>query len=341
MKNLILILFLSLFLGTASVFAQDIKAYQNYDFVAGDKIIFSDDFSDSQTGEFSTHWKLNGGQGVVNMAGDEKAFFITKYYTALSPRVKIPNYLPKEFTIEFDTWLDAAYDSNNGVIICFKNGDDCPVRITTNNSQWICENPEGRLTGELPKSVVGEDYFNKWHHVAIAVKGGQIKIYCDQYRVLVVPEVAFKATTIAVLGDASDGMNMMFKNFKLAAGGDMNLIGKAFTDGKYISHGINFDVNKSSIKPASMGEINAIAKILKDNPALKFEVGGHTDSDGDDASNMKLSEARANAVKNQLVALGIDANRLATKGYGETKPIAPNTTFEGKAENRRVEFVKM
>lgn len=134
---------------------------------------------------------------------------------------------------------------------------------------------------------------------------------------------------------------MAFKNFKLAAGGDQNLIGKAFTDGRYISHGINFDVNKAVIKPASMGEINAIANILKQNPALKIEIGGHTDSDGDDASNLKLSEARANAVKTQLVSMGIDASRLMTKGYGETKPIGDNKTAEGKTENRRVEFVKI
>lgn len=342
MKKLIQFLILATILGIGSkLYAQDIKAYQNYDFVAGDKIIFTDDLADSQTGEFGTHWKLNGGQGVVNNAGDEKAFFITKYYTALSPRVKTPNYLPKEFTIEFDTWLDAGYDSNNGIAVCLKNGDDCIVKIITNNSQWVCENPEGKINGELPKEIAVEAYFNKWHHVAIAVKGGQIKVYCDQYRVLVVPEVEFKASMLSVMGDAPDGINMMFKNFKLASGGDMNMIGKAFTDGKYISHGINFDVNKSSIKPASMGEINAITKILKDNPSLKFEVGGHTDSDGDDANNLKLSEARANAVKKQLVSLGIDGTRLTTKGYGETKPIAPNTTFDGKAENRRVEFVKM
>jgi outer membrane protein OmpA-like peptidoglycan-associated protein len=163
----------------------------------------------------------------------------------------------------------------------------------------------------------------------------------NQYRVLSVPEAAFKATYLLVSGDYSEGKPLAFKNFKLAAGGDQNMIGKAFTDGKYISHGINFDVNKSSLKPASMGEINAIAKILKDNPNLKFEVGGHTDADGDDAENLKLSEARANTVKTTLTGMGIDGSRLTVKGYGETKPIAPNSTFEGKAENRRVEFVKM
>lgn len=321
--------------------AQDIKAYQNYDFVAGDKIIFADDFSDAKEGEFGSHWKLIEGQAVVNKVGDEKAFFITKYYTKLAPRVKTPTYLPKDFTIEFDSYLDAAYDSNYGVYIQLMNGADPVVTIKSNRDIVEFDGPDVRLNGEYPKVISAENYLNKWHHYAIAVKDNQVKVYCDQYRVLVVPECLFKATSMIIGGDASDGMNMMFKNFKLASGGDINLIGKAFSDGKYISHGIRFDVNKATLKAESMGEINAIVKILKETPGLKVEVSGHTDTDGDDASNLKLSEARANTVKNQLVSMGIDASRLAVKGYGETKPIAENTTFEGKAQNRRVEFTKM
>lgn len=331
---------LALFAGK-TLMAQDMKAYQNYDFVAGDKIIFSDDFQDSQVGEFGTHWKLKEGQAVVNKSGDEKAFFITKYYTSLAPRVKTPAYLPKDFTIEFDAYLDASYDSNPGIRIKLMNGEDAPITIETNRDYTTFFGPEGKLNGDNPEEVRADNYFNKWIHYAIAVKGNQLKVYVNQYRVLSVPEVTFKATTLLVSGDASEGKAMAFKNFKLAAGGDQNLIGKAFTDGRYISHGINFDVNKAVIKPASMGEINAIANILKQNPALKIEIGGHTDSDGDDASNLKLSEARANAVKTQLVSMGIDASRLMTKGYGETKPIGDNKTAEGKTENRRVEFVKI
>jgi outer membrane protein OmpA-like peptidoglycan-associated protein len=80
---------------------------------------------------------------------------------------------------------------------------------------------------------------------------------------------------------------------------------------------------------------------MKDNAALKLEVGGHTDSDGDAAKNLALSQARADAVKKALVDQGVDAARLTTKGYGATKPIDLNTTPEGKANNRRVEFAKL
>jgi outer membrane protein OmpA-like peptidoglycan-associated protein len=82
--------------------------------------------------------------------------------------------------------------------------------------------------------------------------------------------------------------------------------------------------------------------MLTDDPALKLEIDGHTDSDGADAANLDLSQKRADSVRTYLVAnYKIDTSRLSTKGLGETKPIDANTTPEGKANNRRVEFVKM
>jgi OOP family OmpA-OmpF porin len=95
------------------------------------------------------------------------------------------------------------------------------------------------------------------------------------------------------------------------------------------------------VRGESMGFIHQVADYLKANPSLRFEVGGHTDSDGDDNSNLKLSDQRAAAVKKILVDFGVPESQLTTKGYGETKPLSPNTTSDGKANNRRVEFVKI
>ncbi|HRQ50284.1 MAG TPA: OmpA family protein, partial [Agriterribacter sp.] len=81
-------------------------------------------------------------------------------------------------------------------------------------------------------------------------------------------------------------------------------------------------------------------KMMKEKPELKFEIGGHTDSDGAAARNDVLSQERADAVKKQMVHMGIDAGRLTTKGYGASNPLTDNDSAENKAKNRRVEFVK-
>jgi len=90
-----------------------------------------------------------------------------------------------------------------------------------------------------------------------------------------------------------------------------------------------------------MGVLNEVAKFLQSNPSIKMEIDGHTDNSGTAPHNLTLSQQRADAVKMQLVSMGIDESRFTTKGLGDTKPIAANTTPEGKANNRRVEFVKI
>jgi len=165
-----------------------------------------------------------------------------------------------------------------------------------------------------------------------------MKIYLDQNRIYVIPQVA--TLPINKFGIRVSGKAVV-TNIRLAEGGGMNMIGKKFTDAKIITHGITFDVDKSNIKPESMGTLNMIVDVLKANPDLKFEIDGHTDNTGDAAHNLTLSQQRANAVKAQLVSMGIDGSRLTTKGFGDSKPIRDNSTPDGKANNRRVEFVKI
>jgi outer membrane protein OmpA-like peptidoglycan-associated protein len=169
-----------------------------------------------------------------------------------------------------------------------------------------------------------------------------MKVYLDQSRVLVLPEIGFDPQELVFGGIAGDeGCPISITNVRVASGGNMNMIGKKFTESKIITHGINFDVDKSVIKPESMGTLNMIVNVLKNNTDLKFEIDGHTDNTGEAAHNLTLSQQRADAVKAQLIKMGIDGSRLTTKGFGDTKPISDNSTPEGKANNRRVEFVKM
>lgn len=178
---------------------------------------------------------------------------------------------------------------------------------------------------------------NVWHHVALYVRDNIAKAYINEYRVAASNNMQTGAAKLAIRTDGRYGFKI--KNFRLAAGGD-DKYNKIVTDGKFITHGILFDVNKSTIKPESMGALNEVAKLMKDHADLEFEIDGHTDSDGADEANMQLSQARADAVRKRLIEMGIDEGRLTAKGFGETKPIDENDTAEGKANNRRVEFVK-
>jgi OOP family OmpA-OmpF porin len=319
------------------------KVYANYDFVPGDNILFEDHFADDQDGEFPSHWELNKGQALLNKINNEPAFFLTEgNYVEVYPRMKTEKFLTDPFTVEFDYYhVPGAY----GILSMFKFlNKECDCE----GSSYVGIMP-GEATFEGPvslnKSYANDfaeptNFDNKWHHVAIAYKNHQLKVYVDQYRVLVVPDTKTDFYSVGFGGIGAEENPIVFKNIRIASGGNMNMIGKKFTESKIITHGINFDVNKATIKPESMGTLNMIVGILKDNPDIKFEVGGHTDTDGADDYNLKLSQQRADAVRDQLIKMGVDASRLTAKGYGETKPISDNNSLEGKANNRRVEFVK-
>lgn len=102
--------------------------------------------------------------------------------------------------------------------------------------------------------------------------------------------------------------------------------------------GIQFETGKAIIKPVSFPILNAIVKVMKDNPSYLLIIGGHTDNVGDDAMNMTLSQDRASAVANYLITKGVGPMRVSANGYGETQPVDTNDSVKGKTRNRRVEF---
>ncbi len=108
----------------------------------------------------------------------------------------------------------------------------------------------------------------------------------------------------------------------------------------FIALDILFDTGKSNIKAESQAIIDEIFKMLNENKAIKVSIEGHTDNVGDAAANKKLSEARARAVMDALIAKGINKERLSSVGWGQERPVADNRTEEGRAKNRRVEIVK-
>lgn len=316
--------------------AQDnMKTYAKFDFVPGDKIIFEDDLVGEQSDEFPSKWDLAGGRVEVRKVNGENVIALLDGNAGITPLMSTPNYTPDVFTLEFDVYAkDTEY---NFIIVKFHGKDtetampELMVGLGENGTRF------GDAVGTYPNEA---ELLSRWYHVAIAFNVRSLKAYINQHRVLNAPVTEGKPVGITLTTTAYEGNEKFIKNIRLAAGG-ADLYKRVMTDGKYVTRGIKFDVNKAIIKPESMGTLNEVAKVLREHPELKFSIEGHTDSDGDDAANLKLSQARAEAVKAQLALMGIEAARLTCKGLGETKPVDSNATAAGKANNRRVEFVKI
>ena len=318
--------------------------YAKSDFVAGDEIFFEDNQANEQLGEFPSQWDVDYGNAeIVQMGGDK--VIMTQGYTAIMPLIGDgKNYFPESFTVEFDIYPQHCYSvetATDQFEIGFNDSRTLVARFHTYRDEgcflytnWRKPNDDGGSSDSSDNNV----YFsnNEWHHVAISFNKRACKIYVDGFRVLNIPNMK-QPTSMWIW---SNEKQAYFKNFRIAKGA-VPLYDRMMSDGKFITYGITFDVGKSTIKPESMGEINRIVQLMNENPTLKFSVEGHTDSTGNAASNQTLSEQRSQAIVDKLVELGIAKDRLTAVGKGQNSPIADNTTDEGRAKNRRVEFVKM
>ena len=331
MKKLLYLVFLMILFSSLSLSQskKELKVWSKYDFVAGDKIIFEDDLAYEQNGEFPSKWDLLYGNAENAKFGDDNVIAFQLNQTKITPLMSIEEYLPEVFTIEFDIYFYGKYIE--AYYVYLKNQKEMSIR--TNRVAM------GNFYGDTDQNTSGTG----WHHIAMSFNIRALKVYFDQTRVLNVPNIKERPTSFSIAAlsqGVGNGEPAIIKNIRIAEGG-VELYDKLMTDGKIVTTGIRFNVNKSIIKPESMGVINKIAKLMNENSDVNFRIDGHTDSDGDEAFNQKLSEERAASVKNALVDLGIDASRLETKGFGESNPVDENSTPEGKANNRRVEFIKI
>jgi outer membrane protein OmpA-like peptidoglycan-associated protein len=324
--------------------------YGKFDFVPGDTVLFEDNIQDEQTDEIPSKWLVLEGQiEIRQLDGQNVIQFTDGGVASMQPRLKNPTKsLGKRWTLEYDVLLSPALAEdgmNVGVSVSFTNGSG-DLNLPTHDGIRIDAAGNCYFQGKTGKySLADETPLGKWVHVSIAANERSVKEYWNSQRVLnaSIQDGSEANQQFVIYVSGAEGISKRslkyayFKNFRLAIGGK-DPYKQITTDGKFIARGIKFDYNKATLKPESMGEINRINALMKEHPDLKFEIGGHTDSDGDAAYNLKLSQQRADAVKDQLTKLGIDASKLTTKGYGASKPMASNETPEGKANNRRVEF---
>jgi outer membrane protein OmpA-like peptidoglycan-associated protein len=332
-----------------------LQSFSKYDFVPGERVIFFDDFSQDAVGDFPALWTANAPGEIntlsiapgnwFNLNNGEGNYFYLKNVE-----------FPKNFIIEFDIVPKKTGGRIAAGLILygedkFKEMDNNPhpgnsgIMISIEKEKW---NTMGYKTGESDlvtgSSAVNPVEQEKVNHVIIWVQNRRLRIYHKSAKVLDMPTNIYDGTKFSrfcfrLSRGASCGSYI--SNFRITdAAPDMR--SKLITEGKLVSYGIYFDVNKDVVKPESYGTLKGIADVLQANPDVRVKIVGHTDSDGADAANLDLSKRRGASVKNELVkSFGIDASRLESDGLGETKPVAPNDTPANKAMNRRVEFIKL
>lgn len=341
-----------------SIQQDELKSYSKYDFIPGDNVIFYEDFSQDNIGDFPALWNTDKAGEVMNvnrypgkwfkMRGDGE-YWLEKGVS-----------LPANCTVEFDVIPDDNGEEQYTLgfefaLLEVSEGELYPRGyvpgkggVTFNFSTFNGYNritgyfeQENGMSGEYEKEN-GMLLAKQLNHIAIWIQKTRVRVYIHGEKVFDLPKVLSASLKLNQLRFWLDASNEpLISNIRIAEAG-ADLRSKLLTEGKLVTHGILFDVNSDKIKPESYGTLKEIAKVLTDNSDVKVKIVGHTDSDGSDAANLDLSKRRAASVKNTLVNdFGIDASRMETDGKGESEPMADNKTAEGKANNRRVEFIKI
>ncbi|MDD3080553.1 MAG: OmpA family protein [Paludibacter sp.] len=331
-------------------------ANTKYDFVPGDKILYFDDFSQDAIGDFPALWSTDGGGEVKTLNIASGHWFHLNKEGCFYCYTKTIDF-PQNFIMEFDFIPDENFQGE--VALCLyeekesmeMNSELYPgvkgIQIFMNQDSWWTKgyyNSEGTDSPWLEAhSTANPPEINKVNHVIIWIQNRRIRIYHKGAKVLDAPTNIYSGAKFNKIrfDNYNSQCNPYISNLKVTTAAP-DTRSKLITEGKLVSYGIYFDVNKDVVKTESYGTISDIAKVLKENPTVNIKIVGHTDSDGNDPQNLDLSKRRAASVKTVLTSeFGIDGSRIQTDGKGETEPIAPNTTSENKAKNRRVEFIKL
>jgi OmpA-OmpF porin, OOP family len=335
-----------------------LQSFSKYDFIPGEKVIFYEDFSQDAIGDFPALWNTNGSAEIVTTNLFPGNWM--KYVCREAIWTDKPLNLPDNYTIEYDviptrgeSGAMQGYSFRLMQCINEKSFDHGSVPgkagfaflieyYGTPRYRTYMNSDEGAnlgLSGSKEDEMYKQKENNKYH-IAIWIQKARVRVYQDQNKLFDLPR-AFSVEGVKMDRIRFENGAAMVSNIRVAVGAP-DTRNKLITEGRLITYGIYFDVNKAEVKPESYGTLKDIAGALTDNPGVRVKIIGHTDSDGADAANLELSRKRADSVRDQLAKVfSIDPSRIETEGLGETKPIAPNDNPVNKALNRRVEFVKL
>ncbi|MDE3053834.1 MAG: OmpA family protein [Gemmatimonadota bacterium] len=301
-------------------------AFVNYDFVPGDRVLFTEDFSADKVGDLPSRVQILSGNWEIADVGGQRMLRSTSGGRVMVP---LPAPLPDKFTVELQVIHSWGWNTE----VHFADAD---------HSDGLDYASFGSTAGiGAFNSSPAEDKSGKLYTARIMADGGHVKVYQDGKRVANVPHANLGRTNgIWIDGPGSDDAPFYIVSIRVAAS-DRSLFDALNADGRVSTQGILFGTGSDAIRPESAPTLEEIGTMLRQHADLKLTIEGHTDNVGAAAANQALSERRAAAVRQYLIAhFQIDGARLTSKGYGDTKPAASNDTPEGRQQNRRVELVK-
>jgi len=323
------------------------QVWDNYDFVPGSKLLFYTDFSEDRVGNFARGLKYTAGSMDVVERDGVKMLRSTSRGEFMIP---VGGRLPERFTLEIDV-ISPAGGSSGYDNLAFEGGAVMDRNASSAEINWAHSGTViigggqnvGTSNVTFPEALSAQ---NRGHvaHVRMLVDGPYVKVYNNERRIYNIPELGFKRDSVirvSLKGAEQPGSESYITMIRLAES-EVDMLYDALTArGRWVTQGILFEVGKADLKPESRPVLKEIAATLQKYPELKILIEGHTDNTGTAAGNLTLSDARAASVKAALVAdFAIAADRITTRGMGDTQPAAPNTTATGRAQNRRVEVVK-
>jgi outer membrane protein OmpA-like peptidoglycan-associated protein len=339
-----------------------LKTYSKYDFVPGEKIIVFEDFMQDAVGDFPTKWNTNAAGEVMTIDGRPGHWFAIG-----KTGVYMPDFidsLPDDFTLEFDilvnkpahSWgidvnlvqlqdrnrpADWSYAKNNFLLNILPGSPD----FNNNGSSHYKKKKNGVEESSSNTKITQFIDITRPVHVAFWRQKERLRVYLNEEKTWDVPKAILPEAKLNSLvfniPTSNDQWYYLITNLRLAVGAP-DTRKKILEQNKWVTHGILFDVNSDKLKPESYGTLKEMANVLKEYGDLKVKIVGHTDADGKDDANLDLSKRRAASVKAALAKeFGIDESRMETDGKGESEPIDKNDTPAGKANNRRVEFIKI
>jgi OOP family OmpA-OmpF porin len=348
--------------GGAASKPRSLTAYSKFDFVPGEQVIAVEDFTQDAVGDFPARWNTNSSGEVVTIEGTTG-----RWMKLGGDGIYYPEFLgvlPENCTIEFDLATSDEFSYYCHFLSAVFVADDNTNLLKPDRHGQVSVNVQprgaGGGTGSTKLEVFGADREQMMSnsrqqmqlldgglaptaHVAIWRQKNRIRVYLNEEKVWDIPRAFQNGINYRFIldGGGCEGSTAYFKDLRVAAGAP-DTRNKLITEGRLVTRGILFDSGSDRIKPESYGTLKEIGTALTENPGVRVRIIGHTDSDGEEAANLELSKRRAAAVKEALVKeFAVDGGRLETDGKGEGTPAGPNDSPQGKANNRRVEFVKL